>query len=103
MTTIKIYPPKQLPSEGVSEPAFNIWREELEVYLEIDNRFQKFLPGGDYQTWEAAESFPNRIRAVKPEDLPENLQKRATPVPHHHCQTHPHRLLQPHHPPLHQP
>ena len=73
MTTIKIYPPKQLPSEGVSEPAFNIWREELEVYLEIDNRFQKFLPGGDYQTWEAAESFPNRIRAVKPEDLPENL------------------------------
>lgn len=57
MTTIKIYPPKQLPSEGVSEPAFNIWREELEVYLEIDNRFQKFLPGGDYQTWEAAESF----------------------------------------------
>ena len=46
MATIKFYPPKQLPSEGVSDSAFNIWVEETEVYLDLDPRFQKFLPGG---------------------------------------------------------
>ena len=69
MATIKIYPPKQLPIEGVSESAFNIWKEELEIYIDLDSRFQKFLPGGRYETWEAAETCSDRIRIPKPEDV----------------------------------
>ena len=69
MATIKIYPPKQLPIEGVTESAFNIWKEELEIYIDLDTRFQKFLPGGRYETWEAAESCSDRIRTPKPEDV----------------------------------
>ena len=75
MATIKIYPPKQLPAEGVTESAFCIWKEELEVYLDVDDRFQKFLPGGDYSQWEAEESFPGRIKALKPHDAAADLSK----------------------------
>ncbi len=69
MATIKIYPPRQLPNEGVTEVAFEIWKEELEIYLDIDQRFHKFLPKGKYDKWEPAESFPDRIKQLKPEDI----------------------------------
>jgi hypothetical protein len=69
MATIKIYPPKQLPIEGVSESAFNIWKEELDIYIDLDSRFQKFLPGGRYETWEAAETCSDRIHIPKHEDV----------------------------------
>ena len=42
MATIKIYPPKQLPIEGVSESAFNIWKEEMDTCIDLDSRFQNF-------------------------------------------------------------
>ena len=37
MPSIKIYPPAQLPDKDISETQFNIWREELEVYLSQEN------------------------------------------------------------------
>ena len=76
MATIKIYPPKTLPNEGVTDVTFSIWREELEVFLDLDERFQKFLPGGSYSTWEAEESFPGRITQLEPDDTNQaNLPK----------------------------
>ena len=69
MSTIKIYPPRQLPNEGVSEVAFEIWKEELEIYLDIDDRFIKFLPKGKYDKWEPAETYADRIKQLKPEDV----------------------------------
>ena len=73
MSSIKIYPPNQLPSEGISDVQFEIWREELEVYLEIENKFRKFLPGGRYQTWTPAETDENRILAPVDPDKVESM------------------------------
>ena len=66
--TIKIYPPTQLPDKGVNETQFNIWTEELEVYLQQDDDFAVFLPGGKYSTWASLETDPGRINEVKLED-----------------------------------
>ena len=75
MTTIKIFPPSQLPAEGVTDVQFNIWKEELEVYLDIDPRFQKFLPGGIYHEWEPAENDENRIVEFKAPDTAATVNK----------------------------
>ncbi len=77
MATIKIYPPQQLPAEGVTDVQFKIWSEELEVYLDIDDRFQKFLPGGRYDNWLAAESNPDRLTVAKAPDKDDDLPKFA--------------------------
>ena len=73
MSSIKIYPPQQLPNEGVTDVQFSIWREELEVYLECEDKFRKFLPGGTYDTWKAAEENEKRITVFKPPDTAEKL------------------------------
>ena len=68
MPAIKIYPPNQLPAEGVTDVQFQIWKEELEVYLETEPKFEKFLPGGKYDTWQAAENCELRItHAIAPD------------------------------------
>ena len=48
MPTIKVYAPNQLPDRGVSETQFNIWIEELEIYLSQEADFRLFLPGEAY-------------------------------------------------------
>ena len=53
MPTIKVYPPNQLPDRGVSETEFNIWTEELEVYLSQEKDFDVFLPGEPYKEWKS--------------------------------------------------
>lgn len=73
MATLKIYAPNPLPAEGVTDTTFNIWRDALEIYLEVDERFHKFLNGGDYTTWEAAETYPDRIRVLHAADTESNL------------------------------
>lgn len=73
MSSIKIYPPQQLPNEGVTDVQFSIWREELEVYLECENKFRKFLPGGTYDNWKAAEENEKRIISHKAPDTADSL------------------------------
>lgn len=73
MSSIKIYPPNQLPSEGVTDVQFQIWKNELEVYLEIEAKFRKFLPGGKYDTWIPAEDNELRITEPKGTDTDEHL------------------------------
>merc|ERR1719318_884834 len=65
MPSIKVYPPNQLPDRGVSETQFNIWIEELEVYLSQEADYRIFLAGEAYASWEAAENDPNRLADVK--------------------------------------
>ena len=67
-TTIKIYPPSQLPDRGVSETQFAIWCEELQVYLAQEPEFGQFLSDGKYPTWQSLESNPNRILQLHNED-----------------------------------
>jgi hypothetical protein len=69
MPSIKVYPPNQLPDRGVSETQFNIWIEELEVYLSQEPDYRVFLSGEAYADWEAAENNPNRLLNVKGEDV----------------------------------
>ena len=68
MPSIKIYPPNQLPEKKLSETQFNIWREELEVYISQEKCFKIFLPGQQYDQWESAEAYSHRIRNLRPED-----------------------------------
>ena len=75
MSGIKIYPPNQLPNEGVTDVQFKIWKEELEIYLETEDKFEKFFPGGRYANWEAAESFEGRIQTPVEPDTETNLPR----------------------------
>ena len=79
-TSIKIYPPSQLPDKGVSETQFNIWTEELEVYLTQDDNFSVFLPDGDYAEWFSQETNPDRIVAIKPAHQAERPEPDAADV-----------------------
>ena len=69
MPSLKIYPPSQLPDRDVTETQFNIWQEELEVYLMQEKDYAVFLKDGAYDTWESLESNKNRIAALKAEDI----------------------------------
>jgi hypothetical protein len=64
MSSIKIYPPNQLPAGNITDVQFEIWKEELEVYLEIEEKFRKFLPGGKYDKWTPAEQNEKRVITV---------------------------------------
>ena len=68
MPTLKIYPPSRLPDNDVTETQFNMWQEELEVYLSQEPDFKVFLPNKLYNTWRSAEEYPDRIDALKGED-----------------------------------
>ena len=68
MPSLKVHPPSQLPDRGVSEIQFNIWIEELEVYLSQEDSFRLFLPDEPYAEWEAQENNPDRLTAVKGAD-----------------------------------
>ena len=70
MPTIKIYPPSQLPDRNVSEIEFNIWKEDLEVYLSQEESFRQFLEDGKYDTWKKEEDSRNgkRITELKAEE-----------------------------------
>ena len=58
-----------LARQGVSETQFKIWIEELEVYLSQEERFRVFLEGETYSEWESQETNPDRLVAVKGEDV----------------------------------
>ena len=73
MSSIKIYPPAQLPNEGVTDTQFSIWKEELEIYLECESKFRKFLPNGKYKTWIAAEENEKRILVAITPDTADSL------------------------------
>ena len=76
MPSIKIYPPNQLPDKNLTETQFNIWREELEVYLSQEKCFKVFLPGQIYEEWESAEAYAHRIRNLNEADRMEANRER---------------------------
>ena len=68
MPSIKIYPPTPLPDRKVDETQFNIWTEEIEVYLSQENDFAIFLPGALYENWASFETNNLRIAALNQAD-----------------------------------
>ena len=69
MPSIKVYPPQQLPDRGVTETQFDIWIEELEVYISQEEDLSMFLPDGRYENWLSAEENPSRLTEAKEEDI----------------------------------
>ena len=69
MPSIKIYPPSRLPDSDVTETQFNMWQEELEVYLSQEADYKVFLPDKLYSTWSSYEENRDRIRNLKPRDI----------------------------------
>ena len=76
MAPIKIYPPTKLPEKGVTDLLFNIWVEEIEVYLSQDDRFTPFMRGGHYSAWEAYDASADRIPTPAGDDAAVNLPTR---------------------------
>ena len=68
MAPIKIYPPAKLPEKGVTDMLFNVWVEELEVYLGQDDTLSVFMDGGAYAEWQAYDANADRINQPQGED-----------------------------------
>ena len=67
---IKVLPPQQLPQTGVTPVSFKVWKSTLMVYLSQRDAYRRFLPGGVYHTWTAADIDPDRINALHANDQP---------------------------------
>jgi len=65
MPAIKIYPPNQLPEKGVTNLLFDVWTQELEVYIQQDERLAVFLPRGTYSTWLPRDQNPDRLAEAR--------------------------------------
>ena len=61
MAVPKIYPPNRLDDEGVTETAFDLWKDKLEIYLESNSVYDKFMHDGDYNKWKPYEEENLRI------------------------------------------
>ena len=61
-TSIKVHPPERLPESGLTEQDFQTYKTELEVFLQLDEKFHPFFPGGAYESWEAGEGGEERLR-----------------------------------------
>jgi len=76
MPSLKIYPPSKLPEKGVTDLLFDVWSQELQVYIQQDERLAVFLPRGAYNQWEALDVNPDRITEVRGEDAAAQLPVR---------------------------
>merc|ERR1719239_222416 len=69
MTSIKVLPPTRLEEGKLSEEEFQIFQTELEVFLEVDTKYEIFLHDGKYKEWKSLEEFPERVEALHAEDM----------------------------------
>ena len=74
MAEMKIHPPERLNISGISEAHFEIWKNQLEVFLGTNKKFRKFKPGNNYATWIAAEVNEARIITPVAPDTIEQLE-----------------------------
>ena len=82
MPAMKIYPPKPLPEQVISEQEFQDWQNELEIWLGEDDNMARFMTEGRYNTWQSQEANPNRIADLNPNNLDrpeENVRNRQDP------------------------
>ncbi len=75
MSRIKIEPPSQLPSSGITAIQYKQWKVALKIFLQQTPEFREFYPGGKYPQWEALEDNPLRIPKLATSD------KKATSTP----------------------
>ena len=68
MSGIKIRLPEKLPSEGLTQVRFKIWKSMVITYLSQSVDYQRFLPGGAYENWLAADENEHRIESLDDND-----------------------------------
>ena len=73
-TRVKIDPPNQLPSSGISSIQYKQWKIALKIYLQQTPVFREFYPGGLYTQWTPLEDNPHRILQLATNDKPEGDQ-----------------------------
>ena len=70
---LKLIQPKQLPAENVTSAEFKPWQNHLINFLQQDVENFRFLPGGMYAEWGAANEIEGNMRvaalAAEDEDL----------------------------------
>ena len=68
MPKVKILPPTPLPDKVLSPQEFEDWQNELEIYLGGDEDMARFMTEGRYNTWEANDVYPHRLRQLHARD-----------------------------------
>lgn len=75
MSRVKIDPPNQLPSSGLTSIKYKQWKIALKIFLHQTVEFREFYPGGKYETWTAYEDNPLRIaRKAENDNPPQGVQ-----------------------------
>ena len=64
MTSIKVHAPTRLEEGKLSEAKFQIFKTELEVFLEVDPKYEIFMQDGKYHEWRSFEDFKDRIETL---------------------------------------
>ena len=67
---IRIEPPNQLPSSGLTAIQYKQWKVALKIFLHQTPEYREFYPGGKYPTWEPMEENPHRIHKLNDSDKP---------------------------------
>lgn len=70
-TRVRIEPPNQLPSSGITPIKYKQWKVALKIFLQQTPQFREFYPGGKYTTWIPMEDNPHRILVLHAEDTHE--------------------------------
>jgi hypothetical protein len=65
---IRIEPPNQLPSAGLTSIKYKQWKVALKIFLQQTTEYREFFPGGKYASWEALEDNPHRISKLSNDD-----------------------------------
>ena len=75
-TRVKIDPPNQLPSTGLTPIKYKQWKVALKIYLQQTPDFRQFYPGGFYPNWSSSEDNPHRISDLHANDnIPPNTDR----------------------------
>ena len=64
----KLEIPNQLPESSLSRVQFKSWRDAMMIYLQQNDDFTPFFPGGEYENWEAGDENSDRISALHADD-----------------------------------
>ena len=67
-TRVRIEPPNQLPSSGITPIRYKQWKVALKIFLQQTPEFREFYPGGMYHLWQCLEDNPHRISALNKDD-----------------------------------
>ncbi len=68
---IRVEPPNQLPSTGLTSIQYKQWKVALKIFLQQTAEYREYFPGGLYPTWTPMEDNPNRISKLKDDDKPD--------------------------------